>query len=220
MTQPPWMLTAPIATISEHIEIGFVRALEKKDASVIAPEAPVWLFLKWLSEAGFLLHGSPLNGLKMLHPQPKDYDQPDEFSNRIGVYATDDPLWSMMYALRSQKAVGQMDMCLKRYIEGKWTERLYYYALGSHPDACDRVETLMSPGRVYVLPRKGFERSPPYQHGSLGWVQEFHYLSEDTQTPLMSVPVKPRDFPLPVHVFDKAKIDAKAFDDPWGFPWL
>jgi hypothetical protein len=156
----------------------------------------------------------------MLRPPQKDYAQPDAFSNRIGVYAASDALWAMMYALRSPNVAGQMDMCLRLQTPDGWSDPRYYYSLGTTGGARGDPRDLLRPGWVYVLESATFEPSPPYEHGSFGWVKEMHWVSSNPVTPLMKVAVEPGDFPLPVAAYDITDIEALSEDDPWGFPWI
>lgn len=84
----PWMLTAPQATLPESATTAFQAAWDARDPALLPTKTPHWMFLHWLQEQGVLFHGSPQAGLKVIRPQVKDYRQPDDFSNRFGVYAT------------------------------------------------------------------------------------------------------------------------------------
>lgn len=219
MTQP-WMLDCPNLEVSADWLGSFQVALAQRNADFLRREVPIWLFLRWLAEQGFLLHGSPLGKFEILRPARKDYRQPDAFSNRAGVYATSDALWAMMYALRGPDAAGQKDMCLRLQTDEGWSARRYYYALGTDGGSVDNPRSLLASGWVYVLDPGGFKPSPPYQHGSLGLVQEMHWVCCGATTPLMAIIVEPEDFPLPVDTYDLSTTRAQARANPWGFPWL
>jgi hypothetical protein len=197
----------------------FRMALLARDAGRIGADIPVWTFLQWLVGQGYLLHGSPQTGLDLLQPSGKSYGQPDDFSNRTGVYAASDALWAMMYALRGPTAKGQMDMCLRFKTPEGWSSPCYYYALGTTAGRDCQPGDLMAPGWVYVLDREGFEPSPPYDHPQFGTVQELHWVHPVSVIPVMRVAVAPKDFPLPVEGYDVAEIRARATSAPWGFPW-
>ncbi|QII21699.1 hypothetical protein [Deinococcus wulumuqiensis] len=216
----PWMLRAPAYDLSPADEEACQAALGVKTAALLPEALPRWVFLRWLAEQGFLLHGSPVNDLKELHPADKAYRQPDEFSNTIGVYAASDGIWAMMYALRNPQTTQMSDMCLRLREEGQWSEMLYFMSLAPRQGQVNRAEELLTRGSVYVLSREGFQSSPPYHHSGLGEVQESHWVSPSPVRPLFTVPVQPADFPLPVRLHDRATVDARCRADPWGFPWL
>lgn len=215
----PWMHEAPFIDLPVDSLDHFQMALLARDAGRIGADIPVWAFLQWLVGQGYLLHGSQQAGLDLLQPSGKAYGQPDDFSNRAGVYAASDALWAMMYALRGPAAKGQMDMCLRVKTRGGWSSPCYYYALGAAAGWTGLPKDLMAPGWVYVLGQEGFERSPPYRHPQFGWVQELHWVRPAPVTSVMRVAVAPQDFPLPVEVYDVARIRARSASDPWGFPW-
>ena len=222
MFPPAWMLDAPASELSPEWEAGFRLALARRDPAYLPPGAPVWVFLQWLAGQGLLLHGSRHGDLRELRPREDPvYGQPDDFSNRVGVYAASDGLWAMMYALRGPGAAGQSDMALRlRLPGGDWTDIQYFYALGHPAGAPAQARDLMGPGFVYVLSPEGFEPSPPYAHPGLGFVQEAHAVCPHPVRPLMAVPVGPEDFPLPVRTFDQGVLRERARLEPWGFPWL
>lgn len=214
------MLEAPTVKLSASDVEAFQAALDARNPDLIPENQPRWVFLEWLAQQGYLLHGSPTGDLSKLNPTPKNYAQPDDFSNTVGVYATSDGLWPMMYALRGPQVTAQNDMGLKLMEGGEWSAMKYFLSYGtSNPEISDGRE-LMAPGFVYVMTRKGFQLSPPYQHAGLGYVQEAHWVNLDSVQPLMCVPVAPKDFPLPVRVHDAEALRARARLDPRGFPWL
>lgn len=214
-----WMHKRPCIDLPVDCRDHFHMALLARDAGRIGSDLPVWAFLQWLVGQGYLLHGSQQAGLDHLQPSGKAYGQPDDFSIRAGVYAASDALWAMMYALRGPAAMGQMDMCLRFKIRDVWSSPCYYYALGAAAGWAGPAKDLMAPGWVYVLGREGFEPSPPYRHLHFGLVQELHWVRPASVIPVMRVAVGPQDFPLPVEVYDVAKIRARSASDPWGFPW-
>lgn len=167
-----------------------------------------------------MLHGSPTSGLSELHPKEKNYNQPDEFSNRTGIYAASDGIWPIMYALKGTKIRQMSDMGLRLRQNGQWSEMLYFFSVSPRTSAETDGRDLLTPGCVYVLEREGFELSPEYDHPGLGHVQEAHWINPNPVTPLFAVPVAPNAFPLPVRLHDADVVDARCAADPWGFPWL
>lgn len=198
---------------------AFEVAWAARDPARLPPGVPRWLFLRWLEGQGVLFHGSIHAGLTELRPQVKAYGQPDDFSNRAGVYAASDGLWPMMYALRGQ-ATGMLDMGLRLRDGDGWSAMRYFMSLGTAAPGVTDGRALLAPGTVYVVPAEGFEPSPPYHHPGLGEVQEAHWICPGAVRPLLVVPVVPADFPLPVRSHDAQVVRARAAADPWGFPWL
>ena len=216
-----WMLTAPASEVLAQLERGFFQVLANRDANLLSSDAPRWVFLQWLAEQGWLLHGSQTGGLTELLPGREGYGQPDEFSNTQAVYAASDGLWAMMYALRGPRVCQQSDMGLQlRQQDGTWSAIRYFLSLATRDGHVTDARSLLAPGFVYVLSRDGFHASPPYLHGGLGKVQEAHWVSRTPALPVMSVPVSPGDFPLAVRLHDADTVKARSQSDPWGFPWL
>ena len=215
-----WMLRAPADVLSPADEAACRAALRGRTAAQVPATLPKWGFLRWLTEQGFLLHGSPVGELTELRPAEKAYRQPDEFSNTIGVYAASDGIWAMMYALRNPQTTQMSDMGLRLQKNGQWGEMCYFMSLAPRQGQVNRVEELLVSGTVYVLSREGFQNSSPYHNPGLGEVQESHWVCPTPVRPLFAVPVQAADFPLPVRLHDRETVDARCQADPWGFPWL
>lgn len=216
----PWMLEAPKVKLPESAVQAFAAVWTERDVARLPDSVPRWLFLQWLAEQGYLLHGSQRINLTELTGRAHDYGQPDDFSNTIGVYATSDALWAMMYALRGSGVAQQSDMALQQWEHGQWSAMRYFYSLAPKSPQITDARSLLAPGAVYVVNRAGFMPSPAYEHGGLGRVREAHWVNPGSVRPLMVVPVTPADFPLPVRLHDAARVTAHSQTDPWGFPWL
>ncbi|MBB5374910.1 hypothetical protein HNQ07_000354 [Deinococcus metalli] len=214
------MLEAPQVKLSADAIRDFEAVWASRDVSGLPSGMPCWLFLRWLENQDVLFHGSQGGGLDVLTPQVRDYRQPDDFSNRTGVYASSDGLWAMMYALRGPKVTGMIDMGLRLREGHGWSPMRYFISLSAATPLTADGRALLAPGTVYVVPRDSFEPSPPYRHPGLGDVQEAHWVHSGSVRPVMAIPVGPQDFPFPVRVHDAAKIRVRAAADPWGFPWL
>jgi hypothetical protein len=223
---PPWMLEAPNVPRSVGAEQAFKAVWAARDLTLLPGEIPRWVFLQWLTEQGYLLHGSEQPGISGFEPRTPFDLSPDEFSKRSGVFAASDALWAMMYALRDRTRVARtLNMGLQVRQGAVWSAPRYFLSFAPrHWDMTDGGVTdghsLLSPGVVYVLPAEGFERMPPYDWPGVGQVLEAHWVSPAPVTPLWSVPVSPADFPLPVRLHDAARVDVLSGHDPWGFPWL
>lgn len=200
----PWMLEAPPLPVSPDAEADFRAALA--GTAPLPASWPRWQFLQWIAAQGFLLHGSPQSDLTLFEPRTPHDLSPDDFSKRAGVFASSDGLWAMMYALRDRSRVARMlNMALQVRGADGWSSMRYFLSLAPREGTVTDGAALLTPGTVYVLPPEGFGQMPPYDWPSM--------------KPLLSVPVIPADFPLPVGTHDAARTDALAAADPWGFPW-
>lgn len=211
------MLTAPHHPLTPPEVAAFRQALEARDAELLPPDLPRWMFLQWLAGEGFLLHGSRKDDIPRFEPRTPHDLSADDFSKRTGVFAASDGLWAMMYALRDRQ---QTSRILNGALQVDGGEMGYFLSFAPLEPGVQDGRTLMTPGCVYVLPRAGFEQMPPYHWPGLGEVTEPHWVNPDPVTPLMCVPVIPDDFPFPVRTHDAARVDALCQTDPWGFPWL
>lgn len=211
------MLRAPAYDLSPADEEACQAALGVKTAALLPEALPRWVFLRWLAEQGFLLHGSPRVGIETFEPRTPHDLSGDEFSSRTGVFATSDALWALMYALRGPAVTRMVNMALT--VKGADGPR-YFLSFATDDGAVHSGRHLLAPGFVYVLLRTGFEPMPAYNWPGLGMVQEPQWVSPSPVRPLFTVPVQPADFPLPVRLHDRATVDARCRADPWGFPWL
>lgn len=215
------MLEAPQIKLSEGAVRAFRAALAARNAELLSPDVPRWVFLEWLAREGWLLHGSARGDLTSFEPRAPHDLSPDDFSKRTGVFAASDGLWALMYALRDRSQVARMlNMALQvREADGSWSPMRYFLSLAPRDPGETDGRSLLSPGFVYVLP-EGFEQMPPYDWPGLGTVREPHWVNPNPVQPLLCVPVTPADFPFPVRTHGAARVDALCASDPWGFPWL
>ncbi|CAM3864789.1 hypothetical protein [Deinococcus frigens] len=217
----PWMLEAPEHDLTAAELAVFAAAWGARDVSLLPPQLPRWLFLQWLTGQGYLLHGSQQGGVTRFEPRTPPDRSPDEFSKRSGVFAASDGLWALMYALRDRTRVQRiLNMALRLAGDTGWSSTQYFLSFAPRENGVVGPRELLAPGFVYVLPRVGFEQMPPYFWPDLAEVLEPHWVSPSAVKPLLCIPVRPADFPLPVRTHDAARVDAQAAADPWGFPWL
>ncbi|WP_420596289.1 hypothetical protein [Deinococcus sp.] len=216
----PWMLEAPESHLTDAHLAAFASAWTARDVDLLPEDVPRWLFLQWLTQQGFLLHGSRHPGITCFEPRtPVDFS-PDDFSKRTGVFAASDGLWAMMYALKSDRVRRIMNMALQIADASGWASMRYFLSFASDDPTVKVGRDLLAPGFVYVLPRDGFVQMPPYLWPNLAEVLEPHWINPAAVTPLLCLPVMPNDFPLPVRTHDAARVAALIAADPWGFPWL
>lgn len=179
---------------------------------------PLWIFLQWLAdERGLLLHGSQRPGIRRFEPRTPNDKSPDEFSKQTAVYASSDALWAMFYALTlGYPGRNMLNAALQDRDGQGWGPMRYFFSLSHGPDFP------FGPGTVYLLPRAGFSRMPPYGWPGVGEVLEPQWASVEGVEPVASIPVVPADFPLlqQVRRHDNDAVQVRAQADPWAFPWL
>ncbi len=214
------MLEAPKHDLMTTDLAAFAVAWEARDVDLLPKNVPRWLFLQWLTEQGYLLHGSQHEGIICFEPRAPHDLSPDDFSKRTGVFAASDGLWSMMYALKGSRVRRILNMALQTADGPEWTSMRYFLSFASDVSGLNVGSDLLSPGFVYVLPADGFEQMPSYLWPTLAEVLEPHWVNPAPVTPLLCVPVTPEDFPLPVRLHDAEQVAGRARADPWGFPWL
>lgn len=213
---PPWMLSAPDFHLSAAQEAACAAAWAARELDMLPHDLPKWVFLRWLTGQGHLLHGSPLSNIHLFEPcTPHDLSG-DEFSSRTGVFATSDALWALMYALRGSAVTRMVNMAAQFGGE----PMVYFLSLATDDPQVKEARELLASGFVYVLPHADFEKMPAYDWPSYGQTQEPQWLCPHEVTPLGCLAVGPKDFPLPVRLHDRATVDARCQADPWGFPWL
>lgn len=160
---------------------GDARALE--DAPL-----PRLDFLRWLGERrDVLFHGSGRDDLDVLEPIRLTTDT-TEFGNRQAVYATDDPVWAIYFAiLQRHGSFGTRNGSIGVAGAGLYP-RWYFFSLTRPLDRATRF----GDGFLYVLPRRTFESQPP----GLGVVNTAQWVSEQAVRPLVRLDVTPADFPF------------------------
>ncbi|CAM3369793.1 RES domain-containing protein [Deinococcus saxicola] len=216
-----WMLEAPEHNLTDTDLAAFAAAWEARTVDLLPEGVPRWLFLQWLTEQGYLLHGSQQEKITRFEPRTPPDRSPDEFSKCTGVYAASDGLWAMMYALRDRTKVQRiLNMALKLRNDEGGTQTQYFLSLAPRKNGVVNPRELLAPGVVYVLSAEGFGQMPPYHWPGIGQVLEPHWVNSGAVEPLWSLPVIPADFPLPVRMHDTERVDMLAAADTWGFPWL
>ncbi len=227
--EPPayWLPRPPSSWALEHESL-----FEKLHAQYVAPQqgdwadeplpVPKWVFLCWLAEQkGYLLHGSDNADILEFEPRtPKD-DSPDDFSKQTAVFATDDGIWPIFYAVvnRKQFKLRMLNGALQfATSSGEWSDVRYFFSLTEsvlkqHP---------WHDGTVYILPRDGFKQGPPPYELRGHLVLEPHWANPKPVHPTAKLRVTPEDFPFleQVRGHDDATVMASAAHDPYGYPWL
>lgn len=171
----------------------FEETIKKGDNRVINYDLPYPKseFLEYLvKEKRVLLHGSYNKEINMLEPRLANCAS-KEFGNLKAVYAVEDNILPIFYAIRDVAGVGfkgYISSGCHRYRDdtGQITRKEYHFEL--HPD--DLAKQPWADGMVYILPRDTFVQG----HNDNGDLID-EWASEDSVTPLAMLPVSPSDFP-------------------------
>jgi hypothetical protein len=145
-------------------------------------------FLRWLTEnREVLFHGSSRCDLESLEPIRLSRDT-TEFGNQQAVYATNDPVWAIYFAiLRRHAPFGTRNGSIAVAGRGTYPRR-YGFSLRPPLDP----ETRFGPGSLYVLPRRPFRPEPPL----LGVLDTAQWVSLEPVRPVARLDVTPEDFPF------------------------
>ena len=146
-------------------------------------------FLRWLGEhRDVLFHGSSRGDLAVLEPIRLSTDA-REFGNRQAVFATDDPVWAIWFAiLHRGDGYNSTRNGSLRVAGDDAASRWYFFTVNRGALSDERF----GGGYLYVLPRATFEREPPIA----GVLDSAQWASFDAVRPLVRVDVRPDDFPL------------------------
>ncbi|GAA2280789.1 hypothetical protein GCM10010234_17180 [Streptomyces hawaiiensis] len=224
MKLPAFWMTRPAPPPDRMTSASFDRLLRQALAN--GPdepidyrlEAPKWQFLCHAADRGMLvLHGSGDPAIRRFEPRQPDDDS--EFGNRRAVFAADDGLWPMYYAIldRERHPMSLINGCARPSDGGEWHgEPHYYFSISAH--ALKRQP--WRPGTVYLLPAGTFERQPPIRVGDV-LVQSAQWASPVEVTPVAKLAVQPEDFPFldQIRGHDDDRVWSRAAAAPDGFPW-
>lgn len=182
---------------------------------------PKYLFLEYLAETrGLMLHGSNNRSIDVLRPIRQSSDS-SEFGNQDAIYATQDPLWALFFAVLDRTDwIGTTNGAI-RLVDGAGGRiRRYYFAL----EANHLRRKPWRPGAMYLLPGEGFEPDPEMQGSAGGYTLEAtHWIHRGALTPLARLDVEPEDFPYINHIWG---YDVEAYsrcmerESLAGFPFL
>lgn len=132
---------------------------------------------RWVA-TGHLLHGSPHAGLDELVPQALTHDPWVDHAGPV-VYATDDPVIAVLFALLDREAwCGVLDVEVA--------------PPGYRIAAQATAEPIRSTGTVWVVPRAAFRVLPGPEGGITQWA------SATAVRPVAAVPVTRRHLRVPV----------------------
>lgn len=180
--------------------------------------SPAWTRLaQWTADGHHLLHGSGTAGLGRLEPRAPLDHSPDEYSKRTAVFATEDLTWAIAYAVRASDCPQFLNACFYPGDRpGTPAQRRLFFSYGRRTDGTVPV----SPGVVYVVKARFFERQPPAWDVDLGQViTECQWTSRDTVDVVAAVRVTPADLHGPIPTHDSAEVSARMTQYASGFPW-
>ncbi len=183
---------------------------------------PKYLFLEHLAAArGVLFHGSNNRAIDVLRPIRFTTDS-SEFGNQAAIYATQDPLWAMFFAVLDKTGLlGTSNGAIQVVDQSGALIRRYYFTL----EANNLRNKPGTPGAMYILPGEGFEPDPQMVGTTAGpyTVQVTHWIYRGERTPTARLDVEPQDFPYLDQIWG---FDAEAYSRRLseefigGFPFL
>ena len=219
---PPDLTVSPEA--ARAFDALFDAAEAKGSAADIAYNLPYpkYLFLEYLaSTRGVMLHGSNMRGLDVLRPIRNSSDS-SEFGNQPAIYASQDPLWAMFFALLDRTGwSGTSNASIILEDDAGSRIRRYYFTL-------EHNHLRRKPwrqGAMYILPGTGFEPDPAMVNVKSGpyTVVPTHWIYRGELTPLARLELEPDDFPFRdcVWGYDSQKFSGRMDRESLaGFPFL
>lgn len=176
--------------------------------------APKWQLLCHAADRGFVLHGTGNADIETFEPrQPAD---PSEFGGRRGVFAADDGIWPMYFAIvdRDRYPMGLLNACI---FIGQDAEARYFFSI---TDSVLPRRPWRS-GVVYLLPAAGFEAQPPAMVDGRE-VRLAQAVNPKPVRPIAKLRIEPEDFPFlqQIRGHNHDVIQERFAADPDGFPWL
>jgi hypothetical protein len=136
MTLPQFALPRPPATFDPDTVASFERLLaEAVEHGPIAhieytAPAPKWQFLCYLCEhKGIVLHGSGDPNIAEL--EPRKATDVNEFGNRQAVYAADDGIWPMFFAIvdRDRPLTSLVNSCYRVIGPAQFSGSYYFFSI-------------------------------------------------------------------------------------------
>ncbi|WP_432942917.1 hypothetical protein ACQPXM_38485 [Kribbella sp. CA-253562] len=191
-----WILGLPRLPELPPLDHATHRAYEEFTKSYVDPPGsqqrlqPPGLtttYLQWLANhRQVLFHGSKRDNLSELRPDRESEDS-TAFGNQRAVFASDDPVWAMWFALLARGPGFRSTRNGAWSMRGETTWQYFFSVDADQPD-----EELLTDGWLYVVPRAGFTVEPAIA----GLLQSAQWVSPDPVGPLARIAVTPADFPL------------------------
>lgn len=155
---------------------------------LLRPPGSALAYLRWLAEQHEpLFHGSHRDGIGALRPD-RESRATTPFGDQEGVFASDDPVWAMWFALLTHQPGFQSTRNGAWFFGSRDLKRFYLFSVNrGAPD-----EGLLSDGWLYLLPRDGFRHEP--RIGGLLWSSQ--WVNPGLVRPMARIAVSPEDFPF------------------------
>lgn len=224
MILPDYWLRRPAMPVDPAIRSGFdelyaaLKAAGPNTPINYTLPAPRWQFLCHLADAhGVVLHGTGDAQIEVFEPRPSS--DLTEFGARTAVYAAQDGLWAMFFAIldRARYPMTTSNACVRLVDEaGAVSEPRYVFSI-SH--SALRQQPWRA-GTVYLLPAETFERQPSLRFGPYE-VRVPQLASLVPVRPLARLPVAPEDFPFlhDIRGLDDARLPEYGQAMQTGAPW-
>jgi hypothetical protein len=162
----------------EHLDTG-------ASSGALSPPGSTLSYLRWLArQRAVLFHGSHRDELAGLRVDRESTDS-SAFGNQAAVFASDDPVWAMWFALLRRGTGFESTRNGASRLRGTQRRQYWFSVNAVFPD-----EDLLADGWLYVLPRDGFQQEPARLWYSGQWV------NLQPVRPLARIAVAPSDFPF------------------------
>jgi hypothetical protein len=180
----------PLDPATHHTYEEFTKHYVDPSASQeqLQPPGQTSTYLQWLANhRQVLFHGSKRDNISELRPDRESEDS-TAFGNQRAVFASDDPVWAMWFALLARGPGFRSTRNGVWSIRGDTQYRQYFFSVDTdQPDA-----DLLTDGWLYVVPRDGFSAEPAVA----GLLQSAQWVNPDPVRPLTRIAVAPADFPF------------------------
>ncbi|MEV0286308.1 hypothetical protein AB0H36_19525 [Kribbella sp. NPDC050820] len=154
----------------------------------LQPPRQTMTYVRWLaSHRQVLFHGSQRDSISELRPD-RESDDSTAFGSQRAVFATDDPVWAMWFALLTRGQGFRSTRNGVWSIPGDTQHQQYFFSVDSdQPDA-----ELLTHGWLYMLSRDGFTAEPAVA----GLLQSGQWVNPNPVRPVARIAVAPADFPF------------------------
>lgn len=147
------------------------------------PGFPKHKLLQFLLENNYLLHGTSIEEVEMLEPRQAN-DASKKSGNQTAVYAVDDPILPLFYAIKDRKRL--RGMVRSGYSIDDKGNKIYRFQI----DGTRSEENPWKNGVVLVLPKSSFEQTKDDNGKSTS-----EWVSYEPVVPVARLRVTPEDFP-------------------------
>jgi hypothetical protein len=198
----------------KHPTIGDDPSFEEIAKRFVDPASGDWIdadlaaqkvaFLQWLRRnRPVVFHGSMRDDIDVLKPIRLSRDA-GAFGDQQAVYASDDPVWAMYFAVLRKRVIRWTKNSCSRVV-GDGRDRLPRYAFAVDPQA--PVEGRLGTGTVYILPREPFEADRP----EFGVIDPCHLVAKGEVPVFAKLRVAPDDFPFAGSIFTAGRVGMLRF---------